>query len=74
MLNTPLFFALVAADFNNDGKLDVAGLSGFENEVSVSLGNGDGTFQNPQLYTNTGQTFPNSPWLKSGKVLAFKTL
>jgi len=35
---------LTAADFNNDGKLDVAA-SDYAGEVSVFIGNGDGTFQ-----------------------------
>ena len=43
---TPI--ALVAADFNNDGKLDLAMLSyslGETGCVCIILGNGDGTFQ-----------------------------
>jgi uncharacterized protein (DUF2141 family) len=51
--NAPI--VLVAHDFNGDGKLDlaVAGspLSDFESSVSVLLGNGDGTFAKPVLYT-----------------------
>lgn len=40
--------AMVAADFNHDGKSDVAtGGSG----IFVSLGNGDGTFMQPQGYS-----------------------
>src|SRR6266480_1639313 len=34
----------IAADFNQDGKLDLAG-AGLPNAVSVMLGNGDGTFR-----------------------------
>jgi hypothetical protein len=36
--------AVVAADFNGDGKPDVAAANEFSNDVSVLLGNGDGTF------------------------------
>ena len=37
-------FAVVAADFNHDGSLDLAFINGDVNRVSVLLGNGDGTF------------------------------
>ncbi len=37
-------FAVVAADFNRDGRLDLAFINGDVNRVSVLLGNGDGTF------------------------------
>ena len=36
---------LVSADFNGDGRLDVATANHQENTVGVLLGNGDGTFQ-----------------------------
>src|SRR5688500_16089927 len=42
-------FALVPADFNGDGNLDLATAS-FSNEVSVLMGNADGAFQGPQSY------------------------
>ncbi len=35
----------VAGDFNGDGRLDLATADALSNEVSVLLGNGDGTFQ-----------------------------
>src|SRR5437762_10819753 len=43
---------LEIADFNGDGRLDVAGVLFFEGNsyVSALLGNGDGTFQSPVLY------------------------
>lgn len=37
--------AVVVGDFNNDGKLDLAVLVQHAGEVSILLGNGDGTFQ-----------------------------
>jgi hypothetical protein len=36
--------AMVSADFNGDGKLDLAMSSSTDNEVLILLGNGDGTF------------------------------
>jgi len=43
---------LIAADFNGDGKLDLALSNGSDgtNTVSVFLGNGDGTLQAPQSF------------------------
>jgi hypothetical protein len=41
--------ALVAADLNGDGKLDLVMLDSNKN-VDVFLGNGDGTFQTPSVY------------------------
>jgi hypothetical protein len=37
-------FAVVTADFNHDGSLDLAFINGDVNRVSVLLGNGNGTF------------------------------
>jgi hypothetical protein len=46
---------VVTGDFNHDGKLDVAALSGGADAVTVLLGNGNGTFQTPVDYPlNTG--------------------
>jgi hypothetical protein len=44
---------IAAADFNHDGKLDLAVANG--QMLFVLLGNGDGTFQNPTSYSCTGQ-------------------
>ena len=41
---------VVAADFNGDGKLDIAGSDPFANVISVLFGNGDGTFQSRTAY------------------------
>jgi hypothetical protein len=36
---------VITADFNNDGKLDVAIADSGDNGIAIMLGNGDGTFQ-----------------------------
>ena len=46
-------FAIVAGDFNGDGKLDLAVTDFTGNSVFVLLGNGDGTFQ-PPIPTSVG--------------------
>lgn len=47
--------SIVAADFNNDGNMDlaVAG-NGFKQGIKIILGNGDGTFQAPSTVPFTG--------------------
>ncbi len=42
--------AVVAGDFNGDGHLDLAIANGGDNDVSILLGNGDGTFQESVQY------------------------
>src|SRR5262245_24317701 len=48
--------AMVTADFNADGIPDVGSIesSRYENQIGVTLGNGDGTFQPTRVY-NVGQ-------------------
>src|SRR5579871_5361419 len=55
--NTPKVFlaggspwSLVKADFNGDGILDLATANGQSGNISILLGNGDGTFQAPVDY------------------------
>jgi len=40
---------ILTADFNGDGKLDIAVVNESDNTVSILLGNGDGTFQAPKI-------------------------
>ena len=42
--------ASVAADLNSDGNPDLVTVNQYSNDVSVLLGNGDGTFQTPTTY------------------------
>src|SRR5438094_1845721 len=39
-----------AADFNGDGKLDIAVVNSGSNDISILLGNGDGAFQPAQNF------------------------
>ncbi len=45
--------AVVIADFNGDGKADLAVANFGSNNVSILLGNGNGTFS-PQTFFNAG--------------------
>jgi hypothetical protein len=45
---------VLVADFNNDGKADIATLSGSGRYLTVIAGNGDGTFQTPNVVAVTG--------------------
>ena len=42
--------SIVAADFNNDGYLDLATLDRDSSEISVFINNGSGTFSGPSFY------------------------
>ena len=54
--------SIIAADFNADGKIDLAVTNQLDNSVSVFLGNGDGTFG-----ARTDYATGNSPlWVSSG--------
>ena len=43
-------FSVATGDFNHDGKLDLAVANETSNNVTILLGNGDGTFQAPVNY------------------------
>jgi hypothetical protein len=46
---------IVEGDFNGDGHLDIAICNGGENTIYVEMGNGDGTFQVPEVLYTQGQ-------------------
>src|ERR1019366_6337523 len=48
-------FWVAIADLNGDGKLDLATANSGTNDVSVLLGNGDGTFQAAVIYATGSQ-------------------
>ena len=51
-------FVIVTGDFNGDGKLDVAVANIDSSDVSILLGNGDGTFQPAKNIAIAGGTGP----------------
>ena len=48
--------AVVNGDFNEDGKADLAISNGGDNTIYVYLGNGDGSFQVPEILYTAGQS------------------
>jgi hypothetical protein len=60
--------AAAVADFNGDGKLDLAiALTGFPNgQLAVQLGNGDGTFQDVLTTALTSQAINNADLMLTG--------
>src|SRR5208337_3500575 len=50
--------ALVAGDFNGDGRTDLAVANYGDNNVSVLLGKGDGTFADPDRFATTPHSTP----------------
>jgi hypothetical protein len=51
---SPWVASVAVADVNGDGKPDLADIEGYDGQMGVQLGNGDGTFQSPQI----PQAFP----------------
>lgn len=66
----PAYAAAIAADFNGDGKLDLAvETSAQTNSVSILLGNGDGTFKKPTAtYPISGTPFVVGDFNGDGKL------
>jgi hypothetical protein len=52
--------SVVAGDFNQDGKVDLAATSDFDNTVTILLGNGDGTFVQANGSPITVGNFPET--------------
>jgi hypothetical protein len=55
---------IAPADYNNDGKVDLAVPLAGTNQIAVYLGSGDGTFQSPTIST---VNFPNSGYTFDGQ-------
>ena len=46
---------VITGDVNNDGKIDILTTNEFSSNVSIFLGNGNGTFQNPTLLSTSSE-------------------
>jgi hypothetical protein len=44
-------YSIISADLNNDGEIDLAVTNSGANTVTILFGNGNGTFENPIMYT-----------------------
>ena len=53
--------SIVAADFNDDGRIDLAVADPILGEVDILLGNGDGTFESPTVDPGGGGRRTRSP-------------
>ncbi len=59
--NNPYIVWAIAADMNNDGKIDLVAQDGANSQIVIWQGNGDGTFGSPSAFT-----VPNANWLSRG--------
>jgi hypothetical protein len=50
IFSNPLNLAVVIKDFNRDGVEDLATFNNIASSISIFLGNGDGTFNQPLFY------------------------
>ncbi|MEM6312444.1 MAG: FG-GAP-like repeat-containing protein, partial [Planctomycetota bacterium] len=58
---SPIVSAVIAGDFNDDGAIDLATSNALTNDISVVLGNGDGTFSLSPVASRFGVgTQPNT--------------
>jgi hypothetical protein len=62
---SPAALDAVAADFNNDGNMDIAVVNNVANVVLIAFGNGDGTLQ-PQTAVSTPEMQASGTRLKAG--------
>jgi FG-GAP-like repeat/Abnormal spindle-like microcephaly-assoc'd, ASPM-SPD-2-Hydin len=53
--------SLAVADFNSDGKLDIAVAGAVATQIYTFLGNGNGTMQSPTIYTTRSGNFWITP-------------